>query len=107
MRRCLLDVPEGDSGIEGRGDERVSQRMRRDPLVDPGSLGQAAHYAGGGVTVQASGPVPVHQDRTVVTFVDAKVDGPARAWRQRDGDDGSAFAGDRQGAMPPHHPEVF
>jgi hypothetical protein len=33
-----LDVAEWDAGVEGGGDERVSEAVRRDSLVDPGAL---------------------------------------------------------------------
>jgi hypothetical protein len=31
----FLDIAEGDAGIKGGGDERMTQRVWSDPLVDP------------------------------------------------------------------------
>jgi hypothetical protein len=39
VRGGLLDVAQRDPGVEGGGDERVSQRVRADVLGDPGAAG--------------------------------------------------------------------
>ena len=59
MRRCLLDVAEGDSGVEGGGDERVPQCVGCDPLVDPRPPGQPADDPSGGMTIETGGSVTV------------------------------------------------
>jgi len=63
MRRCLLDVAEGDSSVECCGDERVPQGVGCDPLVDPCPLGQPADDPGGGMTIETGGGIAVQQDR--------------------------------------------
>jgi hypothetical protein len=47
----FLDVPQGDSGVEGGGDECVAQGVRADLLGDPGAAGDAADDPGGAVPV--------------------------------------------------------
>ncbi len=40
------------------------------------------------------------EDRSVAALTDGQVDRPGGAWRERDGDDLAALAGDHQGAVP-------
>jgi hypothetical protein len=49
VRGGFLHVPQGDSGVEGCGDERVPRGVRADLLADPGAAGDPAHDAGGAV----------------------------------------------------------
>jgi hypothetical protein len=58
----LLDVSEGDAGVEGGGDERVANRVGPDRLVDARFAGEAPHDAPGGVPFQALAVLP-EQDR--------------------------------------------
>jgi hypothetical protein len=102
-----LDVAEGDSGVEGSGDERVPQGVGCDPLVDPCPLGQPADDPSGGVAVETSGSVAVQEDWPFGAFSDAQVDGPASAGCEWNGDDGTSFPGDGQGAVTPYHSQVF
>jgi hypothetical protein len=48
-----LDVAQGDAGVEGGGDESVSQRVRADRLRDAGLLGDSADDSAGAVPVEA------------------------------------------------------
>ncbi|MDP9386926.1 MAG: hypothetical protein M3Q48_03105 [Actinomycetota bacterium] len=53
MAGGFLHVTEGDAGVEGGGDEGVSEGVRPDPLVDAVLAGEAAHDVPGGVAVEA------------------------------------------------------
>ena len=52
----FLDVTQRYAGVQGGGDEGVSQGVRSDPLADLGSAGDAPHDPPSGVAVQ---PLPV------------------------------------------------
>ena len=51
MTRGPLHVAERDASVEGGSDERVAQTVRRDALVDPGSLHEPLDHAVGAVPV--------------------------------------------------------
>ena len=90
---CFLDVAERDAGVEGGGDEGVSQGVRSDSLADAGAAGDASHDPPGGVAVQ-SPPVGVDEDRSLEAFTDRQVDRSSDTWRRRHGDQLAAlFAG--------------
>jgi hypothetical protein len=95
----FLYVPQGHAGVQGGGDERMPQRMRPDVLVDPGPAGDAADDPPGAVPVQPP-PVRREEDRSLASLADSQIDRPRGAWRQRDGDDLAALAGDDQGPVP-------
>jgi hypothetical protein len=87
MRGGVLDVAERYPGIEGRGAQRVPQRVRADLPGDPGAAGHPADDAG-----DAGGAVPVQplpccgsEQPTFSTLADRQVDRPggARAARHR------------------------
>jgi hypothetical protein len=52
VRGRFLRVPQGDSGVEGGGDERVPQGVRADLLADPGATGDPAHDPSSAVPVE-------------------------------------------------------
>jgi hypothetical protein len=106
MRCGFLDIPQGDTGIQGGGDERVPERVWGDVLVDPSPFRQPFDDPGGGMPIQPAGAVVVEEDRAVFSFPDTQVDGPGGAGRQRDGDDFSSFAGDGQSPMTPLHTKL-
>jgi len=89
-----LDVPQRNSGVEGRRDECVSQSVRPNALGDACLAGDATHDPSGGVTVE---PLIGHvdEDRAFETFADREVKGPGDPRRQRHRDDAPAFAGHR------------
>jgi hypothetical protein len=92
VRGGLLDVPQRHPGIEGGGDERVSQRVGADVLGDPGPAGDAADDPGGAVPVQPP-PVRGEEQRSLGALADSQVDRPGGARRERDGDDLAALCG--------------
>jgi len=98
VRRRLLHVPQGHSGIQGGGDEGVSERVGRDGLADSRAAGGLADDPPGAVPVQPS-PVRGQEHRAAGPFPDGQVDRAGGARRQRDGDDLAALAGDRQGPV--------
>ena len=97
MTCSLLDVSERDARGEGRGDERMPERVRADGLVDPGFAGEAADDPPGGVSVQPL-PVVAEEDRTLDPFTDSEVDRARCAWCEWDGGDLAALAIHGQGA---------
>jgi hypothetical protein len=54
VRRGLLDVAQGDPGIQCRGDECMSERVWGDGFADPGVAGGLADDPSGAVPVQPS-----------------------------------------------------
>jgi len=94
-----LDVPQGNSGVEGRGDERVSQRVRPNALGYPCLAGDATHDPPGGVTVEPLAGA-VDEDGAFEPLADREVEGPTHSRCQGHRDDLPAFAGHRQGPMP-------
>jgi hypothetical protein len=76
-----------------RGNERVPQRVRLDGLGDPGASGGLADDPGGAMTVQPPA-VRGQEDRPRAPFADGQVNRSRSAWRERDGDDLPALAGD-------------
>ena len=106
MRRGFLHVTQGDPGIKRRGDKRVSERVGRDGLADPGAAGGLADDPAGAVPVQPP-PVGGQEHRPAGPLADGQVDRPGRARRQRDGDHLAALTGDRQGPVPAFQAEVL
>jgi hypothetical protein len=62
------------TGVEGGGDEGVSQGVRADRLGDPGSAGDTADDASCAVPVEAPA-VAGGEDRPGGSFADGQVDG--------------------------------
>lgn len=50
----VLHIAQAAAGVQRRGDRSVPQRVRRDGIGDPGTLGKAPHDASRGVPVQAA-----------------------------------------------------
>jgi hypothetical protein len=71
VTRRFLHVTQRDAGIEGCGDERVTQRVRPDSLDDPSLAGDASHNPPSRVPIQPL-PVGVEEDRTCLPFPIAK-----------------------------------
>jgi hypothetical protein len=82
-----------------RGNERVPQRVRPDGLGDPGASGGLADDPGGAMTVQPPA-VRGQEDRPRARFADGQVNRSRSAWRERDGDDLPALAGDHECPVP-------
>src|SRR4051794_34000540 len=74
MTGGFLDVAEWYARVERGGDERMSQRVGSDALIDPCSARDAAHDPAGGVTIQ-SAAVIAQQDWSFAAFPDREVDG--------------------------------
>ena len=106
MGGSLLDIAQRDPGIERGGNERVPERVRRDGLGDPGAAGDLADDPPGAVPVQPP-PVRGQEHRPVGSFADGQVDRAGGARCQRDRDDLSALAGDRQGPVPAFQAQVL
>jgi hypothetical protein len=101
-----LDVAQRHPGIQRGGDERMSERVRRDRFGDPGSAGGLADDPPGAVPVQPP-PVRSQEHRPVRAFADGEVDRPGGARCQRDGDDLASLAGDGQGPVPAFEAQVL
>ncbi len=99
MRGGLLHVSQGNPGVEGGGDEGVTQGVGPHPLGDAGPSGQASHDAPGGVAVEA-GTVGPEEDGPLHALTDGQVDGSRRAGSEGDGNHLGALAADGEGAMP-------
>jgi hypothetical protein len=91
-----LHVTQWHSGVERGSDETVTQRVRTDPLVDPGSFGQSAHDPSGSVTIEPGGVVVVQEDRATRSFTDVEIHGSGGSWCQRDSGGLVALAMDEQ-----------
>ena len=80
----LLHVAERHAGVEGSGDERVTQSMGAHSLGDPRPAGDTAHDPAGRVAID---PLPVgsHEDRPVAAFADRQIDGPSPSVRGASG----------------------
>jgi hypothetical protein len=77
----------------------VPQRVRPDGLGDPGAAGGLADDPGGTMTVQPPA-VRRQEDRPRAPFADGQVNRSRGAWRERDGDDLPALAGDHECPVP-------
>ena len=106
VRRGFLHVAQWDAGIKRGSDERMSERVRRDRLADPGATSGLADDPPGAVPVQPP-PVDGQEHRPAGPLADGQVDRPGRARRQRDGDDLAALPGDRQGPVAPFQAQVL
>ena len=79
----FLLIAQRHAGVEGSGDERVSQRVRPDRLGDPGTVGYPADDPGSAVSVQ---PLSVwsEEDWPLHALADGQADRPrsggARGW---------------------------
>jgi hypothetical protein len=102
----FLHVPQRHAGVERRGYECMSERVRADVLGDPGAAAGPGDDPGGTVPVQ---PLPVRGDeqRSFSALSDRQVDRPGRARRERNGDDLAALAGDHQGAVAAFQAQVL
>jgi hypothetical protein len=87
----LLHVAQRHAGVQGGGDERVSERVRSDGLGDPGAARDLADDPPGAVPVQPS-PVFGEEDGAVAAFAGGQVDRPGGARGERDGDDLAALS---------------
>ena len=98
MRGGLLHVTQRDTGIQRGGDERMSERVGRDGLADPGAAGDPANDPSGAVPVQ---PLAIsgQEHRAASVLADGQVDRPGHARRQRNGDDLAALTRDGQGPV--------
>jgi hypothetical protein len=101
-----LHVAQRHPGIQGGGDERVPESVGRDGLGDLGAAGDLADDPPGAVPVE---PAPVRgQERWPAgALADGQVDCPGGAWRERDGDDLAALAGDGQRPVPALQSQVL
>jgi hypothetical protein len=72
MGRSLLNVPEGHAGVEGGGDEGVTQSVWPDAFGDPGPAGGPADDPPGGVPVKADAVRPA-EDGAVDPLADGQV----------------------------------
>src|SRR6266545_2583212 len=79
--------------------------MRPDALGDPGAAGCLADDPGSTMAVQPAA-ISSQEDRPLAPFADGQVDRPGGAWRERDGDDLAALAGDHQGSVPRSTPRA-
>ncbi len=95
VRGGVLDVPQRHPGVQRRGDECMPERVGRDGLADACTARDLADDPPSAVPVQPS-PVRSQEHRPFGSLADGKVDRAGGARRQRDGDDLSALAGDRQ-----------
>ena len=77
-----LDVPERDTGVEGRHNEGGAQHVWMDD-PETRSLADGANPAVCRTTVQAAA-VPPAQDRTFASLANGEVDGSSRAGEERD-----------------------
>ncbi len=102
----FLHITQWHTGVQGGGDEGVTQGVRSDALGDVGAAGDAPDEATGGVPIQA-GVVGVDEDRSLEPFADSQIDGAGDAWRQRHRDELAALAQHRQGAVPAFLAESF
>jgi hypothetical protein len=69
----FLHVAQRHAGIQGGSDESVTQRVRSDPLADPGPAGDTSHDPPSGVPIE-SFPIGVEEDRAFHPFADSQVD---------------------------------
>jgi len=83
----FLHFAQGNTGVEGGGDERMPQRTRADRPFDPSPLSQPLHDPSRRMSVQATGAMRVQEDGSLVTFTDAQVNGTGGAGCEGDGDD--------------------
>jgi hypothetical protein len=93
-----LHVAKGHAGVQGGRDEGVTQRVRTDPLGDPGSAGDPAHDPPSDVTVEPA-TVGLDEDRPVAPVTDRQVDGAGDAWGEGHGGGLAALADHSEGAM--------
>jgi len=97
---------ERDAGVEGGGDECMTQRVGSDTFRDTGLAGDAVHDATRGVTVEAM-PVAVEEDGAFAAVAYREVDGACGAGREGDGDDLAALADDAQRPVTAFEAELF
>jgi hypothetical protein len=76
VRDSFLHVAQWDPGIERGGDVRMSERVGRDGLADPGAARGLADDPPGAVPVQPP-TVPCQEHRSAGALADGQVDRPA------------------------------
>ena len=103
---CFLHVTQRHAGVEGGGDEGVTQRVRPDPLADPGTAGDAAHDPPSSMPIDPF-TVGVDEDRTFQPFADGQVDRPGNPWGEWHRHQLAALAQHRQGAVSAFESECF
>ena len=105
MAGGLLDIPEGNAGVKGAGDERVPEAVRADPLGDSGPTGKPLDRPIGGVAVHPAALGP-EEDRPHRSLADIEVDRPGGAGSQGDGHVLAALAHDLERAVSALEVEV-
>jgi hypothetical protein len=98
VRGGVLRIAQRHAGVQGCGDERVSQRVRPGRLTDLRAAGGPADDPRGAVPVQPTA-IGSQEQRPVAALADGQVDRPRRPWCERDGDDLAAFARDDHGGV--------
>jgi len=101
-----LHVAQRHPGIQCGSDERMSQRVGRDGLADPGAPRDFADDPASAVPGQPP-PVGGQEYRPVRSVTDGQVDRPGRARRQRYRHDFATLTGDRQGAVTALYAQVL
>ena len=101
-----MDIAERHARVQRGGDERVPQRVRTDPLVDPGTASDPPHDPGGTVPVGSCAGA-VAEDRSFAAFADSEIDRAGSAWCERDGHGLAAFAVDDESAVTAFESELF
>jgi hypothetical protein len=102
----FLDVTERDTGVEGGGDEGMTQGVGPDPLGDPGATGGSSHDPSCGVTIKTSSFI-VDEDRSFAAFAHCQVNGSGGAGSERQGDRLGSLADHGEGAVPAFEAEAF
>jgi hypothetical protein len=99
VRSGFLHTPQGDAGVQRRGDKRVPQGVRPDRLAEPGAAGDPADDPRRAMPIQPTA-IGGQKDRSFGALANSQVNRPRGPWRQRDGDDLGALAGNDQSPVP-------
>ena len=100
----FLDIAQWDAGVERGGDERMTQRVRSNAFVEPGSTGEATNNSPRRMPIETIAVI-VDQDRPVETFADGQGDSPRDAWCEGHGGQLAALAHHGEGPAPALHAE--
>ncbi len=106
MTGRFLNVEQRDTRIESGRDERMPQRMRSDPLENPGPSSDASHDPGGAMTIETA-TAAVTENRAGAVFPDGEIDRPCGSWRERDRHRFAALAMNNECAVPALEAELF